>query len=387
MNHNCFAKLVAKVLLVCGMAVPLLAQAAETPSDDAVLQHADEPTVAPPHAMGAGSDHAKTPAGISGANMVKPNEVKLNLAAMYMRMQDNYIGSSKVSPQTIVTTIPSNVTMTTAMGTMREMYRIVPDYMNVETLMLSAMYGLSSDVNIMVMAPYVRKTMSMTTFAGSSGTTILGQSSMATQGMGDASVSSIWRFHQDRNSYGLLNVGLSLPTGSTTETTTMLSPMNMMMTSRANYGMQLGTGTYDFLPGLTYVSHDDQWSWGAAYRGRFALRNNAQGYHYGNRLELDLWGGYTVTHGVTLTARIAGSAQGGIHGSDPAISGLMQGSNPNYYGGRKVDAFAGLDLSGVAFGLKGVNLSLEAGDTVYQNLNGPQLGSSWQVNAVLGIIL
>lgn len=387
MNQNCFTGLVAGVLWAGGMMIPFLAQAADMQGDAAAPQQSDGQTAAAPQGMGAGSDHAKTPAGLTGANMVNPHEIKLNLAAMYMRMQDNYIGSSKVSPQTIVTTIPSNVTMTTAMGAMREMYRIVPDYMNVETLMLSAMYGVSDDVNVMFMAPYVRKTMSMTTFAGSSGTTILGQSSMTTQGTGDASVSSIWRFHKDPDSYGLLNVGLSLPTGSTTETSTMLSPMNMMMTSRANYGMQLGTGTYDFLPGLTYVSHDDQWSWGAAYRGRFALGNNAQGYHYGNKLELDLWGGYTVTHGVTLTARIAGSAQGGIHGSDPAISGLMQGSNPNYYGGRKVDVFAGLNLSGAAIGLKGVSLSLEAGDTVYQYLNGPQLGSSWQVNAVLGIML
>lgn len=318
---------------------------------------------------------------MSGAHVVRAGEIRLAVAAGYMRMEGNYMGSSRVSPETIVTTVPSNVTM----GTTREMYRIVPSWMSIESVAIHAMYGVTDDVNVTLMAPYLRKAMSMTTFAGNSGTTVLGQSNSSTQGAGDATAGAIWRFHQNAGSYALLNLGVSLPTGSTTESMTMLSPMNKLMTGRASYGMQLGTGTVDLLPGLTYVSNDGGWSWGAAYRGRFATGTNSEGYHYGDKHQLDVWKGYTMGQGVTVTGRIAASAQGSIRGADPQISGLMQGSNPNFYGGRKIDVVAGLALSGAALGVKGANLAVEVGDTVYQYLNGPQLGSSWQAIAVLGV--
>ena len=139
------------------------------------------------------------------------------------------------------------------------------------------------------------------------------------------------------------------------------------------------------MPGLTYTSHSDNWSWGAAWRGRLALENNAEGYHYGDLNELTAWGGYTPSPGVTFSARILESIQGSIHGSDPLISGMMQGTNPDLYGGKYTDLLAGVEIAGNPFGVKNKHLSLEAGKTVLQNLNGPQMGSSWTFNANLGM--
>jgi hypothetical protein len=73
----------------------------------------------------------------------------------------------------------------------------------------------------------------------------------------------------------------------------MLSPMGTTMTTRGNYGMQLGSGTVDVMPGITYTGHLARWSWGAAYRGRYALGDNSDGYHYGQQTEFSGWGGYT----------------------------------------------------------------------------------------------
>lgn len=367
-------------IILAGTLFPACAMAEAMAGTDVVNSTDQE---AASHAANGNAVHGRIPAGVSGAHMVRAGELRLGVAGAYMRMEGNYIGSSRVSPETIVTTVPSNVFI----GTTREMYRIVPSWMNVENLAVNAMYGVSDDVNVTLMVPYLRKTMSMTTFAGSTGATILGQSSSTTQGAGDMTAGASWRFfHQGEGSYALLNLGVSLPTGSITESATMLSPMNRLMTSRASYGMQLGAGTVDLLPGLTYVGNDGRGFWGAAYRGRFATKNNSEGYHYGARHQMDAWTGYAVAQGVAITGRIAGAAQGRIHGADPQISGLMQGSNPNFYGGRKIDVFAGLAFSGMALGLKGANLSVEAGDTVYQYLNGPQLGSSWQVIAAFGMI-
>ena len=157
------------------------------------------------------------------------------------------------------------------------------------------------------------------------------------------------------------------------------------MAMRATYGMQLGTGTYDLLPGITYTANKDLWSWGAAYRARIALDDNSEGYHWGDCHTLTGWAGYTFYPGITATARVAGTTQAKIAGKDPQIFGGMQAANPAWYGGETVNMFGGVEIAGHQFGLGHTRLAIEAGAPVYQNLNGPQMGQDWQLNAVLGV--
>lgn len=330
-------------------------------------------------AMPAGRGTA--PADVPGASMVPAGKLMIGYSYMNMAMADNYIGDSVVSPQTIVTSVPSAMTM---MNGMKENYRIVPSSMDTQMQMLHAMYGVTDWLNLMAMLTYEQKTMRMTTFAGAAGTRILGTSNARTSGLGDTVIGSLWRLYQDPDNHVHFNFGLSLPTGSTTQTVTMLSPAGKLMTMRASYGMQLGTGTVDLLPGLTYTGQFQAWSWGAAYRGRFPLDYNAEGYRYGVLTELTGWGGYSWIPGVTATAQIEGSVQGRIGGADPSITGLMQGANPDFYGGTQLSLLGGVEIAGSRFGLPGTQLSVVAGGPVYQNLNGPQLGRSWQAGVTLG---
>jgi hypothetical protein len=347
---------------------------------------------APKHAMDHDdmADHGKVPAGLFGGGMVAAGKFMFNYTPMFMRMEDNYIGGSKVSPDTIATKVPlvPPFVMNMGMGTSMVMnnYRIVPTSMDMQSHMVHAMYGVTDWLNVMVMASYHEKQMTMTTYAGAMGTTVRGVSTTETSGFGDTMVSSLWRIHQDPIHHVHLNIGLSLPSGSTTENVNMLSPMGTYMTMRANYGMQLGSGTVDFMPGVTYTGHLHRWSWGAAYRGRYALDDNSEGYHYGQQTEFSGWGGYMWAPGITTTGRVVGTLQGHIVGSDPLISGVMQGANPLFYGGKRIDLLGGIELDGGALGLptKG-HLDIEGGAPVYQNLNGPQLGRAWQLTVAAKI--
>lgn len=329
------------------------------------------------------NEHSRSnvPAGVYGAKIMSAGKFGFSYTPMLMHMADNYMGASIVSPQTIATTIPSQTTMSNGM---LEKYRIVPTAMDTQSHMFNFMYGVTDSFNLMVMASYQIKSMSMTTFSGATGTTILGTGTSSTEGAGDTTVSSLWRIYHDSSNDVNFNFGLSLPTGSTTQTMSMLTPMASTMTMRASYGMQLGSGTYDLLPGITFTNHGDNWSWGAAWRNRFALGNNSEGYHYGTLNEASGWGGYTPSPGITWSARITESIQESIQGADPMISGLMEGSNPNFYGGKHTDVLAGIEIAGGPFGFKNKHLALEAGKTVAQDLNGPQLGRDWIVNASIG---
>jgi len=375
--------------MVAAVSTSLPAQATDLPTDQSITISTGETSKPDQYIMGEHehSYHGNTPAGVHGGELMDAGKFAFSYTPMFMHMSDNYIGSSTVSPQTIVTTIPSQIKM----NGMPEMYRVVPTSMDVQSHMFNFMYGVTDDLNLMVMASYQTKSMNMTTFSGAKGSAILGSSSASTSGVGDTAISSLWRIYKDPTHDVNLNLGLSLPTGSTTQNISMLSPMlsamnmPMNMTMRASYGMQLGTGTYDLLPGLTFTSHASNWSWGAAWRSRLPLDNNSEGYRYGDLNELTGWGGYTASPGVTWSARITESIQGSIHGSDPMISGLMEGTNPNFYGGKHTDLLGGVEIAGMPFGYKNKHLAFEVGKTVLQDLNGPQLGSSWIFNVALGM--
>ena len=53
--------------------------------------------------------------------------------------------------------------------------------------------------------------------------------------------------------------------------------------------MQLGSGTFDFTPGLTYVQTFSDWSWGT--QGKYTLRisDNDNGYTLGDKLAVTAW--------------------------------------------------------------------------------------------------
>ena len=364
--------------LCAGALAPIAAYAGDAP-----------PSMAMDHGATMG-DGAMTmppppPATLNWTSIAGAGQLMLGYTPSWGGMAGNYIGSSKVSNSYIATTIPSGQTHTmTMMGkkvTMETMLRIVPDNMTMTMQGFNAMYGVTENLTLMVMANYVAKSMTMTTYSGMMGSTILGASSGDTDGLGDTMVGANYRVYKDAVNQVVVGLNLSLPTGSQTRQITMLSPMGVRMIMRAPYMMQSGTGTVDLLPALAYTGVLDRWSWGLGYRGRYALDTNSEGYHIGDLSEFHGWGGYTWIPGVTTTAHIVGSTQSDIHGSDPLIYGLSQNANPNYYGGQRVVLLGGIELGGSLWGYSKSSLAIEAGGPVYQNLNGPQLGQAWQVTA------
>jgi hypothetical protein len=354
------------------------------------------PTPAPSMDHGAAMDHGATmhgdtmtmpppPATLTWTSLAAAGQFMFGYTPSFSGMAGNYIGSTKVSHDYIATTIPSGQTHTmTMMGkkvTMPTMLRIVPDSMTMQMQNFNAMYGVTDSLSIMVMGSYVQKSMSMTTYSGMMGSTVLGSKSSTVDGLGDMMIGANYRIYRDAMNQIVVGLNLSLPTGSQTRQITMLSPMGSTMLMRAPYAMQTGTGTYDLLPALIYTGMLDRWSWGLAYRGRYALDNNPEGYHFGDLSEFHGWGGYTWLPGVTTTAHVVGSTQDHIHGADPMIYGLSQNANTDYYGGQRVTLLGGVELAGSLWGYSKSSFSVEAGGPVYQHLNGPQLGQAWQVTA------
>jgi hypothetical protein len=190
----------------------------------------------------------------------------VNFMPMWMHMDGLGMGTEDVSSNQVVTTVPNRFAGQPMPGfpTMRQpaYIRSAPQKMDMSGQMLGLMYGLTDSVNLMVMGTYLEKEMTMLTYRGATGEVPLGTSSVSTQGFGDTTASVLVRLYEDGLQEAHLILGLSLPSGSITERGIMLSPTGMRMNMRLAYGMQLGDGTYDALPGLVYTGRKGNITWG-----------------------------------------------------------------------------------------------------------------------------
>jgi hypothetical protein len=194
-----------------------------------------------------------------------------------------------------------------------------------------------------------------------------------------------------------------------------------------HYGMQIGSGTWDFKPSITYTGQLDDWSWGAQLNGTKRLENkNESGYALGDLFQTTAWGSYKLFNWLSASARGVYTVQGAIknhfnshkvtilaptvihvdydangngHCTNPdpnffcdgvfdpgdvedsreyrgasaphVISGPMD--EPGSYGGQYVDVGLGLSVTVPSGSLEGNRLSVEWLQPAYTNVNGYQL--------------
>lgn len=310
------------------------------------------------------------PIGVMGDHMHEAGEFMVSVRAMRMEMEDNRNGTSYLSPEEIVTTTPNRF-----FGTPMQpaTLRVVPTEMTTDMVMLGAMYAPTDTVTLMLMGNYIDRSMDHITFQGGVGTTRLGEFTTETKGFGDTKASALIRLYEDDTHHVHLNAGLSLPTGSITETDDVLTPMNTRPTLRLPYAMQLGTGTYDLLPGVTYNGVSNKLGWGAQYAGTFSLGDNDEGYAWGDKHQMTVWGSYLIAPAVSISTRIIAEQESQISGIDDEIVAPVQTANPDNFGGRRVSAAFGINTVIPNGMLKGHRFSAEVTLPVYQDLNGPQL--------------
>jgi len=198
-------------------------------------------------------DHA--PIGVMADHAHKKGEIMFSFRAMHMEMQGNQIGTDSVDADTIATTVPNRFA---GMPMQPPTLRIVPTEMRTDMYMLGMMYAPSDAVTLMVMGNYIEKEMDHITFRGGMGTDRLGTFTTNPKGIGDTKVAALFPLMgipdatQDTRDELTLKAGVSIPTGSTSQTDEILTPMGGTPTVRVPYMMQTGTGTWDLEPALTY---------------------------------------------------------------------------------------------------------------------------------------
>ena len=312
---------------------------------------------------------------LGGTHDARVGNLMLSLSHRRMWMEGSLIGSSEVSPEIIVTTVPNRFFGLTGQPTT---LRVVPVEMTVDMTMLGAMYGANEWLTVMGMVPYVEKEMEHVTFAGPIGTTRLGRFTTRSEGIGDASIKTLIDLLDHKapgqQRKGRVSIGLSVPTGSIADDDAVLTPLGAQPSQRLPYPMQIGSGTWDALVGLNYSETRHKWSWGAEYDATIRLEDaNDEGYALGDIHQASAWLRYRWEPWIGTSLGLQARTLDRIEGIDPLILAPVQTADPRFQGVERLDLQLGLNLTGQAGFLCGHRANIELGMPVYQNLNGPQL--------------
>ncbi|WP_299081032.1 transporter [uncultured Paraglaciecola sp.] len=320
--------------------------------------------------LAANAEHSHTttqaithaPIGVMGDHLHKKDEFMMSYRFMTMHMSGNLQGSHNISNDDIVTSIANpNAPPATV--------RVVPQDMSSSMHMLGFMYAPSDDVTLMAMLNYIDRDMSLTTYQGMMGTTVLGDFESASSGLADSKLAVLYRLFDSPNHKVHANLGWVIPTGSIEETGEVLTPMNMPMTLRLPYGMQTGTGSHQGEFGLTYNGYAGNYSWGVQGLLSTSLGENDEAYEPGNKTQLTGWTAYAFSDAVSASVRVKYSSSQEISGVDAKIVAPVTTANPNNYGADVLDL--GLGINTVIANKH--RIALEYSQPINYKVNGVQM--------------
>jgi len=313
---------------------------------------------------------AHAPIGVMGDHMHKQGEWMISFRSMRMNMSGNLQGSNKITDEEIVSTVENRFS---SMPGMPVNLRVVPQKMTVSMQMLGLMYAPVDNITLMAMLNFVNKDMDLRTFQGMMGTTELGDFSSSSSGLGDVKLSALIALIEDKRHKIHLNLGLSFPTGEIDEEGRVLTPMNMQMNMRLPYAMQLGAGTTNFEPALTYNGRGERFTWGGQLGLVLPLDKNTENYDWGGSQKISTWLQYLFVDSFSASLRFTHIKTDKINGMDSNIMAPVQTANPDNYGGDTDYLSFGVNLVGQEGGLRGHRLAGEYFIPLSQDANGVQM--------------
>ncbi|HVS19586.1 MAG TPA: transporter [Planctomycetota bacterium] len=276
-----------------------------------------------------------------------PGEAMIGLSLGAMRMDGLRDGTSSVDTAT-------------ALGT----YPVAPLEMDMQHAMLHVMYGWSGRLTLAAMLPWSSRSMEHATGMGGMFTT-------RSQGVGDLRVSGLWSLLERDERQLFADLGVSLPTGSIDARDQ--TPMSGGNEVRLPYPMQLGSGTWDVLPALTWLEQRGDWNYGARAGAVLRTGRNDNDYRLGDRWNATAWASRLVGHNTSLSLRLAGSTWDDVHGADPQLMpSVSPAADPDLQAGSRLDLHLGLNVFDFGPG-DSLRALLEVGVPVWQDLDGPQL--------------
>ena len=323
----------------------------------------------------AGQPDSHAPIGVMGDHTHGAGEYMLSYRFMTMAMDGHRRGTQSLSAEDIF-----------GLG-----YDIAASDMSMDMHMIGMMHAPTSKLTLMAMVNFVEKQMNLTRkpvhgmgHMGGHGGMMMGghhggddeggSFSHASSGLGDITFGGMYKIHDANRQRIHLNLGIGIPTAGVQEKEHgMLLP----------YGMQLGSGTWDLKPGITWLGQRDGYSFGAQAMGTIRLEDeNEAGYALGDQLNLTAWAARALNEDLSASLRLSYTNADAIEGHfsshhSHAAPPFIQGN----YGGEFLEGGIGLNFQIRKGALKGHRLAIEGIFPLSQDLNGVGMERDYSVIA------
>lgn len=294
------------------------------------------------------------PIGVMGDHTHSAGEWMLSYRFMRMEMDGNRDDTDQIGVSEVLADFP-----------------VTPTEMTMDMHMFGVMYAPTDKLTLMGMLPYLDFSMDHVTRTGVRFTT-------ESEGIGDIRLTALYVLYELGRHRVHLNAGISFPTGSIDERDGTPAGPNQKLP----YPMQLGSGTFDLLPGITYLGQTEDWSWGAQGLAAIRVGENDNDYTLGDRFHLTGWLARRLSDAFSGSIRLNGQTWGDIDGADPDLNPRMvPTADPDRRAGTRLDLMFGLNYYVRQGMFKGHRLAIEGGIPVYQRLDGPQLETDWLLTA------
>jgi hypothetical protein len=310
-----------------------------------------------------------TPAGVMISHIHNKQEWMLSYRFMNMYMSELATGTTSTTKDEVFNN-----------------YLMAPEKMSMQMHMLMGMYGITNRLTVMAMFNYQVNSMEMSMYSVSGhvhpGSHADGSlmHTMQTNGIGDFKFHVLYGIIEKENCQLLVSMGVSVPTGSIYRSGAAEDAM--YPNAHYPYGMQIGSGTIDVLPSISYLHQKNKLALSVSVSGTYRGGYNSLGYRLGNEATVNGWMAYQWFRLVSSSIRLQGSITGEIAGTDPTLYSRMEpAANAFNYGGKNISAYAGSTLH-FKGALKNNRLGIECGMPVYQDLNGIQLKQHLTLNAI-----
>lgn len=319
-----------------------------------------------------GHHGAHAPAGVMFDHMLsKAGDFMIGYRYMYgTQAGDMLHGSSEISDPVIV-----------GNGCEGNPCYLAPSGMNMHMHMIDLMYAPTDWLNLMLMPQFVDMDMTMRRLGGAPSPSNETDRELITHhtlhesetgGIGDTGIYAMFKILDTSNHHLHATLGISAPTG---DVGIRLRDTHRIEAGFIHYGMQLGSGTWDFKPSITYTGRMDQWSWGAQLSGTKRLEDkNDSGFAFGDVFQSTAWGSYNLLDWLSASVRGVYTVQGSIRGK--SIEPFNPTGPMDYassHGGRYWDVGFGLNAVVPSGSLAGNQLGVEWIQPVDDDVNGYQL--------------
>lgn len=310
-----------------------------------------------------------SPAGIMVGHTHPKGTWMVSYRYMFMNMNGNRSGTQQVDEQQVFSK-----------------YIMSPTDMQMHMHMLMGMYGITDKLSVMAMLNYQTAGMHMNMFGASAhqhGDGVHAESAghmdMHTSGLADTKVYLSYTLFETSTHSMVASAGVNIPTGSIQQKG---DAAGMYAGTRMPYMMQLGSGTVDCMPGITYNRFSEKWHWGAQVTGVYRPFTNSVGYRLGNEGMVTSWLAYGIAKHLSLSIRGEAFYQQAISGRDVFLfSGMEPAASYRNYGGKRLNASIGFTYGADKGLLAHHKLAVEYGKPLWQDLNGIQLAQQHLLTA------